>query len=837
MATLRGRTWAIVLVCLALGFLSAALFADWWIGLPTTAQAEYVGRSSCVTCHAREAALYAGSHHDQAMDVATDESVRGDFNDATLEHHDITSRMFRRDGRFFVNTEGPDGQLADFEVKYVLGVDPLQNYMVEFDRPDDMPAHEIARLQVLRITWDTQGKRWFYLNPPGSNERLAPDDLLNWTSVAQRWNTMCADCHSTNLQKNFDVASGIYHTTFSEIDVSCESCHGPGSLHVQLASARSLFWDRKLGYGLAPLKAEPNDHEIHACAPCHARRRQLAAGTRPGDNFYDAYSHSLLEPTTYHADGQIQDEVYEFGSFTQSKMYHKNIRCSNCHDPHSAKLKHPGNQLCTSCHAHSAGKYDGPSHHHHEPNSSGAQCVNCHMPETHYMDVDPRRDHSLRVPRPGMSVELGTPNACTQCHLQVDKSVAKLPESKRAGLKRSEDWLPAAERDGDVRAELQRMDKWCADAARRWWGTKADDPKHYAYTLQAAREHPADTMPQLKRLARDKSQPSLARATAIEHLAALPIRETLNAAADALHDDHPAVRLAALQRFENELLSLRGVLESGQPPNSLINDYRTALKPLRPLLADPRAVIRLETTRLLAMVPEALREQILTSAEQRQYKLLLKDVISGLQHDNDRAGGHMNLALFYERADADRQAEAAYRQAIVVEPLVAGARSNLAQLLDRRAARLLQSAANDARGAAATNMSTDPASTDPVKSEKQRAAVERLQTEARALRQDELPLLRRDAEQLPEDIGLQYRYAMSLYLNEEPEAAIAVLLPAAQRQPAAENVLLGLALLYQKTGQLENARTWAQRLVDLQPKDPSYQQLLQELTAPPGRSK
>ncbi|MFM9115810.1 MAG: tetratricopeptide repeat protein [Planctomycetota bacterium] len=261
------------------------------------------------------------------------------------------------------------------------------------------------------------------------------------------------------------------------------------------------------------------------------------------------------------------------------------------------------------------------------------------------------------------------------------------------------------------------------------------------------------------------------------------------------------------------------------------------MKPLRPLLADPRAVIRLETTRLLAMVPEALREQILTSAEQRQYKLLLKDVISGLQHDNDRAGGHMNLALFYERADADRQAEAAYRQAIVVEPLVAGARSNLAQLLDRRAARLLQSAANDARGAAATNMSTDPASTDPVKSEKQRAAVERLQTEARALRQDELPLLRRDAEQLPEDIGLQYRYAMSLYLNEEPEAAIAVLLPAAQRQPAAENVLLGLALLYQKTGQLENARTWAQRLVDLQPKDPSYQQLLQELTAPPGRSK
>ena len=828
------RTWAAILAAGALVILASALLADWWIGLPPTARAEYVGRSSCVQCHAREAALYAGSHHDLAMDVATAESVLGDFADATLEHHGITSRMFRRDGRFFVNTEGPDGQMADFEVKYVLGVDPLQNYMVEFDRPADMPAHEIARLQVLRITWDTKGKRWFYLNPPGSNERLAPDDLLNWTSVAQRWNSMCADCHSTNLQKNFDVATGTYHTTFSEIDVSCESCHGPGSLHVQMASSRSLFWDRKLGYGLADLKSDPNDHEIHACAPCHARRRQLADTAQPGADFYDAYSHSLLEPTTYHPDGQIQDEVYEYGSFTQSKMYHKNIRCSNCHDVHSTKLKYPGNQLCTSCHAHSAGKYDGPGHHHHQPNSAGAQCVNCHMPETHYMDVDPRRDHSLRVPRPGMSVELGTPNACTQCHLQVDQSVAKVAEPKRASLKRPEDWLVVAERDEEVRAELRRMDQWCADAARRWWGAKADDPKHYAYTLNAARQAAPDATKKLTRLAGDKSQPAMARATAIEHLATMATRESFNAVADALRDQHPAVRLAALQRYENELLSLRGALESGQPPSSLANDYRTTLRPLRPLMNDPRAVVRLETTRLLAMVPEAIREQYLTTVEQKQFSALRKEVLAGLQHDNDRAGGHMNLALFHERADELQLAEAAYRRAITVEPLVAGARSNLASLLDRRAAALIQSQAPHPTSA---NPNENQASGEiPKLSPEVKAKVQKIQDEVKALREAELPLLRRDASQLPEDVGLQYRYAMSLYLNGDAAAAIEVLLPVAQRQPTAENVLLGLALLYQKQGDIATARTWAEKLITLQPNDVSYQQLWQQLTQPKRRA-
>ncbi|MEX2026611.1 MAG: multiheme c-type cytochrome, partial [Pirellulaceae bacterium] len=226
------------------------LIADWWIGIPADAQATYVGRRTCIECHQQQGLLHAGSHHDLAMDLATPETVLGNFDDQTLEHHGVTSRMFRRGDKYFIETEGPDGNMAAFEIKYVFGVTPLQQFMVEFDRPADMPEHEIARLQVLRISWNTREKKWFHLDPPDVQEKLEPSDDLHWTGIAQRWNTMCADCHSTNLQKNFNHDTGTYHTTFSEIDVSCETCHGPGSLHVKLARQISPFWDRQQGYAL-----------------------------------------------------------------------------------------------------------------------------------------------------------------------------------------------------------------------------------------------------------------------------------------------------------------------------------------------------------------------------------------------------------------------------------------------------------------------------------------------------------------------------------------------------------------------------------------------------------
>ena len=190
--------------------------------------AAYVGRDKCVDCHREASGKWQGSHHDLAMDVATAETVLGDFNDALFEYGGATSRFFRRDGKFFVNTEGPDGEPADFEIAYTFGAWPLQQYLIPF------PG---GRLQCLSIAWDAVEKKWYRL-PPFDVE--GPSDWLHWTRGGQTWNLMCAECHSTDLRKNFDIDKNTYETGWSEVDVSCETCHGPASLHVAWADRPAM---------------------------------------------------------------------------------------------------------------------------------------------------------------------------------------------------------------------------------------------------------------------------------------------------------------------------------------------------------------------------------------------------------------------------------------------------------------------------------------------------------------------------------------------------------------------------------------------------------------------
>ena len=382
-----------------------------------------------------------------------------------------------------------------------------------------MPADQISRLQVLRISWDTKEQRWFYLRPPDVKDKLEPDDPLHWTGIAQRWQTMCADCHSTNLQRNFDPKTQHYHTTFSEIDVSCEACHGPGSLHVELAGSKSLFWDRNYEYGLARLKGDDPEPQLQTCAPCHSRRGVLDSHFHGGDKYSDHFSLELLGPETYYDDGQIKDEVYVYGSFIQSRMHHKGIRCTDCHDPHSLKLKAYGNDTCTSCHQHAAGKYDVPSHHHHQPGTPGSMCVDCHMPETTYMDVDPRRDHSLRIPRPDLSLKIGTPNACSGCHVSdqlesLDPATASRWANTPIGC-----WRPTRVSRA-LPKRSGKTDRWCEEACQKWYGaTRRLDP-HFAEAFSAFRRGEQGSVEQMLALAvkPDELVPPIARATALSEL-------------------------------------------------------------------------------------------------------------------------------------------------------------------------------------------------------------------------------------------------------------------------------------------------------------------------------
>ena len=404
-----------------------------------------------------ELANWSGSHHDLAMQHASDATILGDFDNAEFTYGGITTTFSKHDGKFFVRTDGADGSLQDFEVRFAFGVAPLQQYLLE------LPG---GRLQALSIAWDSRkkedgGQRWFHLYP---DETIAHGDPLHWTGLQQNWNFMCAECHSTDLQRGYDPATNSYKTTFSEINVACESCHGPGSRHVAWAK-HEPGWEAIDRQGARrPSRRAPRRHldfrsgdrQQQAERAAHhdegdrdlrplpfAPRSDLGEdrGRRPDRR--QPPGHRCSTTGLYFPDGQIRDEVYEYGSFLQSKMFHEGVTCSDCHDPHSLKLRAEGSGVCLQCHG--AEKFATPAHHHHEAASKGAECVSCHMPERTYMVVDARRDHSFRIPRPDLSVSLGTPNACTGCHTDKDaawaaatvKSLVPDAKSRLPGFRRA----------------------------------------------------------------------------------------------------------------------------------------------------------------------------------------------------------------------------------------------------------------------------------------------------------------------------------------------------------------------------------------------------------------
>jgi tetratricopeptide (TPR) repeat protein len=361
-------------------------------------EATFVGGNSCKSCHEEEYALWENSHHDQAMKIADSSSVLANFNNTTFTHKGVKSSFFKKDGHFYVNTEGPDGNYYDYKIIYTFGVTPLQQYIVQFPN---------GKYQCLMTAWDSVKNKWFHLQP---DLDIAHTEWMHWTGGSMNWNNMCADCHSTNLQKNYNPETDVYATSYSEINVNCEACHGPSSEHVS-------FYEKEDSKGTPPemyMGMNMNSKElVQKCARCHSRRAQITEFFDYEGHFLDHYDPQLLTDPTYFLDGQIRDEDYVYASFVQSKMYGLGISCKDCHDMHSMKLKKEGNDLCLSCHV---PKYDTYEHHFHKANTEASLCVNCHMTGRTYMGNDFRRDHSFRIPRPDQSVNFDTPNACNNCH-------------------------------------------------------------------------------------------------------------------------------------------------------------------------------------------------------------------------------------------------------------------------------------------------------------------------------------------------------------------------------------------------------------------------------------
>ena len=797
-----------VISIVAVACLSGYLVADWYNGVDADATSQFVGRDQCASCHQDQLDLFHGSHHDLAMDRATDDSVLANFDNATIETFGIESRMFRDGDRFMINTEGPDGEMADFEVKYVFGVEPLQQYMVELDPPDETHRDGIGRVQVLRISWDTRGKKWFYLPPPDVDEKLAPDDPLHWTGVTQNWNVSCAECHSTDLRQNFDVATNRFHTTFSEIDVSCESCHGPASLHVDIARNKGIFWDRNHGFGLTATVKE-QVQQVDACAACHSRRTQIAENFQAGCNFDDYFALQPLTPPIYFADGQIRDEDYVHGSFTQSKMYHAGIKCSDCHDPHSLKLLHDGNQTCTSCHQHPAGKYDSPSHHFHAVGTDGAKCVNCHMPSTTYMELDERRDHSFRVPRPDMSVSLGTPNACTKCHLEVELATA--PPTDHAG-RQYRDWVVAAGAGEAVaRTRIEAIDRRMAEATLKWYPPETSPPKTAYYEdlakIQTSILGPAETDQEtdlVKSLATDRAIPALFRATAVTNLNGFEDSESLAIAISALDDSDPKVVSAAVPRIGAEInVLINAWMQSGNAAREKSRLSKMVANITR-LLNHPSMPVRVQAARTLTEVPGELREQLFSVDTMESFRSGVLEYEQSLNIAAGRASAHLMLGSLNESMGRMPEAMQAYLDAIRIDPSMAGARTNLASLLEQT----IRSLGNQADS----------------------TQVNKLQQRVKTLREQEHELLKRDvklAESIEGSHRLMYQFAMSSYLQKDMAATEEYLLKAWQQQPESQTYLLALATMYVQLGDANNAMLFVDRLLALDPTNPQYAMLQQ----------
>ena len=586
--------------------------------VPVAGSSEFVGSEKCKKCHETAYNKWRGSHHDLAMDVANDTTVLGDFDDVsyTDPHNNVTSRFYRDGDKFMVQTEGPDGQPGDFEITHTFGFYPLQQYLVPF--PD-------GRLQCLNIAWDIEKKSWYRLPP---YEVEGPDDWLHWTRGGQTWNVMCAECHSTRLTKGYDPDTGAYQTTWFEIDVGCEACHGPGSKHLTWADKPPFARAETENY---ELEVHTNNLEtteqIKLCAPCHSRRFQLGDNQHVEGELLDVMVPQLLSEGLYYPDGQILDEVYVYGSFVQSKMYQHGVRCSDCHDLHSLKRHKEKNDLCTQCHR--AETYDNKSHHFHKEvhngqPSEGHLCVKCHMPGRIYMGADYRPDHSLRIPRPDLSAELGTPNACSAQGCHADKPLS-----------------------------------WNVDHFTKWYGETRKP--HYGEALAAGRAHKPEAETALIRLAEDPLLPAIVRATAVELLRAYPTPASQATLVKALESDDALLRYTAIRSLE-------------------YFDAETRLKRIAPKLYDPVKAVRMEAAMMLSILPE----ERLRKDDREAFQKGLEEYRDAMLYNADLAAQRYNLGNLAANLDDDAQAVVAYEKSIAIDEQFYPAKVNLAMLYNRQ---------------------------------------------------------------------------------------------------------------------------------------------------------
>jgi predicted CXXCH cytochrome family protein len=588
-------------------------------------QATYVGADKCQSCHQHESSLYTQSDHFHAMDTASQSSVLGDFDNSSFIYFGDTSFFYKKNNHYFISTKDSTAQKREFQVSYTFGWRPLQQYLVKFTD---------GRIQVLPFCWDTRprekgGQRWFHLY---DKEKIGNKDELFWMGINQNWNYMCADCHTTDFKTNFNVKSDIFNSSWKIANVSCESCHGPASNHIEWTQDKTAevykgftisLASKKVNWKMDSIKqiAMPqsvvmNDTLIETCARCHARATRFSDHYVHGQSLLQTHIPAGVENGNYYMDGQIKNENYEYGSFLQSKMYATGVTCINCHDAHSMKLKATGNALCTSCHA--AAKFEGPQHSFHEMTSAGNLCVNCHMPVTTYMVIDERRDHSIRIPRPDLSLSDNSPNACNKCH--SGKTV-----------------------------------KWAADNYIKWYGHRQDSNSCIQLKLYIASLNNNSEQAMFALLS-DKKYPAIIRASAMEEFGMITSSRIFSKLVEELNYDDPLIRLNAIKGLGN------------YPQQEIVSK-------LAPLLADKIVAVRME-----AMNSIASSYNLLLAEDQQLFKKVMTEYVRVQERMSHRPEGFYNRAILYQQTGDIGNAEQLYKTCIKRFPSFGPSYNNLADL-------------------------------------------------------------------------------------------------------------------------------------------------------------
>ncbi len=588
-----------------------------------TTFSQYAGSQSCQECHADQFTKWQSSHHglaERKPDPKLDDPAF--VPERTFTHGTQTTETRKTGSNYELIALGFGDKITPYRAERVIGHDPLRQFLVDGGN---------GRLQAMEACLDPRKNEWFNVY---GNEDRKPGEWGHWTGRGMVWNQMCATCHNTRLRKNYNAGTDSYKTTMAEMSVSCESCHGPMKTHNEWQHAnRGIKGD-------PTLVKWSRDQHTENCAGCHARRSEITGDFVPGESFWDHHQLTITDQTdTFYPDGQIRDENYEFSSFFSSRMHNAGVRCMDCHDMHSMKTILPGNQLCMRCHT-QGGFPNAPvimpeAHSFHQTASTGNQCVNCHMPQTVYMQRHPRHDHGFTIPDPLLTKQFNVPNACNKCH--TDKTT-----------------------------------DWALEATQNWWGDKMNRKTRTRATLIAkARQGDAEVRDGLVDLLGSDEIPHW-KASATLLLDRWIDQSSVQTAVTAqLQHTHPLVR-------QNAIRTLEAVLQS--------NSIRSSIEPL---LNDSVRGVRVaaawalrDSLDLESAAGKDLQHMLNLNADQpsgqmqlAQFDFARRNASSAIEHmetairwDPNSPPFHHDLAMMFSTTGQTQLAVAKLRDAIKLAP-------------------------------------------------------------------------------------------------------------------------------------------------------------------------